>query len=186
MTRAQVGVAVLGLVSGLGAVCHAVPPAGPIQVEVQAVLASNSGVCDPRVAQLKARLRRLAGYRSYQLLVTVTRTLPWRQTQVIQLPGERSIVLQPKMIDRGRIVMQVRLLERKRQFLQTTLRLPNQHTMVFSMGHEGLPEPAGGHSVERPPGAESASDAHGGGDAAPEADGAYLVLLKAEHPSAEH
>lgn len=158
MTRAQVGVAVLGLVSGLSTVCQAVPPAGPIQVEVQAVLASNSGPCDPRVAQLKARLRRLAGFRTYKLLATEVRSLPWRQVQVIQLPFERAIVLQPKMIDRGRIVMQVRLLEQSRQFLQTTLRLPNQHTMVFSMGHEG-PE---------------------------DTEGAYLVLLKAEHPSAEH
>jgi hypothetical protein len=183
VTRAGVGVAVLSLVSGLGAVCYAAPQSGPVQVEVQAVLASNSGVCDPRVAQLKARLRRLAGFRSYQLLVTVHRTLPWRETQVIQLPGERSIVVQPKMIDRGRIVMQVRLLERKRQFLQTTLRLPNQHTMVFSMGHEGLPEPAGGVSEEHPPDAKNASEA---GDVPARPDGAYLVLLKAEHPSAEH
>jgi hypothetical protein len=158
VTRAQVGVAMLGLVSGLGAVCQAMPPVEPIQVEVQVVLASNSGVCDPRVAQLKARLKRLAPFRSYQLLATEVRSLPWRQTQVIQLPDHRTIVLQPKMIDRGRIVMQVRLLEQSRQFLQTTLRLPNQHTMVFSMGHEG-PE---------------------------DTEGAYLVLLKAGHPSAEH
>lgn len=174
MTRTQVGVAVLGLVSGLGAVCHAVPPPGPIQVEVQAVLASNSGVCDPRVAQLKARLRRLAGFRNYQLLVTINRTLPWRETQVIPLPGKRAIVLQPKMIDRGRIVMQVRLLEQSRQFLQTTLRLPNQHTMVFSMGHDGV--------LEGPGQAEEA-----GGTSGPDgSDTAYLVLLKAEHPGAEH
>jgi hypothetical protein len=125
--------------------------AQPVAVRVTTVRASDEGTCDPKLEGMRLRLRKLAGYRGYQLLGDVRRRMAWRETEEFDLGGGRSMVLQPKGMKDQRIMMQVRLLEGRRRLVDTNIRLVNGGTMVFGLGR----------------------DARGG-------DGAVLILLRAE------
>jgi hypothetical protein len=144
--------AVLAAVAG-GLLC--LPSAGAwgetLAVQITTVRATDDGPCDPELEGLRPRLRRLAGYRGYQLLGEHRRQVAWRDTEEFDLGDGRSLVLQPKGMNEQRIMMQVRLLEGRRRLVDTNVRLVNGGTMVFGVGR----------------------DARGG-------DGAVLILLRAQ------
>jgi hypothetical protein len=126
--------------------------AQPLAVQVTTVRATEEGTCDPQLEGMRLRLRKLAGYRGYQLLGDEQRRIAWRETEEFDLGEGRSLVLQPKGMKEQRIMMQVRLLEGRRRLVDTNVRLANGGTMVFGVGR----------------------DARGG-------DGAVLILLRAQH-----
>jgi hypothetical protein len=123
-----------------------------LAIQVTTVRAAAHGPCDPQLAPLRARLRRLAGYRAYQLVGEQQRRVAWRNTEAFDLGDGRSLMLLPKRMDDERVMMQVRLLEGRRRLVDTNVRLANGGTMIFGVGR----------------------DARGG-------DGATLILLRAEH-----
>ncbi len=125
--------------------------AQPLAVQVTTVRASDDGICDPQLEPLRPRLRRLAGYRAYHLLRRQQRRVAWRSTESFDVGDGRSLVLLPKGMHDERIMMQVRLLDGRRRLVDTNVRLANGGTMVFGVGR----------------------DAHA-------ADGAVLILLRAE------
>lgn len=126
--------------------------AQPLDIQVTTVRAVEQGPCDPQLEALRPRLRRLAGYRAYQLIGEQQRRVAWRNTEAFDLGDGRSLVLLPKSMKGERVMMQVRLLEGRRRLVDTNVRLVNGGTMVFGVGR----------------------DARSG-------DGAVLILLRAEH-----
>ena len=123
-----------------------------LAVRITTVRATDAGPCDPQLEGMRPRLRKLAGYRGYQLLGEEERRVAWRNTEEFDLGEGRLLVLQPKGMQDQRIMMQVRLLEGRRRLVDTNVRLANGGTMVFGVGR----------------------DARGG-------DGAVLILLRAQH-----
>jgi hypothetical protein len=123
-----------------------------LDIQVTTVRAADSGPCDPQLEALRPRLRRLAGYRAYQLLGDQQRRVAWRNTEAFDLGDGRTLLLLPKRMEDQRVMMQVRLLDGRRRLVDTNVRLANGGTMVFGVGR----------------------DARGG-------DGALLILLRAEH-----
>jgi hypothetical protein len=134
------------------------PPVGAepqnLAIQVMTVRAADRGPCDPQLEALRPRLRRLAGYRAYQLLGDQQRRVAWRNTEAFDLGDGRTLLLLPKGMEDQRVMMQVRLLDGRRRLVDTNVRLANGGTMVFGVGR----------------------DARGGGG-----DGALLILLRAEH-----
>jgi hypothetical protein len=123
-----------------------------LAVQVTTVRAAERGPCDPQLEALRPRLRRLAGYRAYQLVGDQQRRVSWRITEAFDLGDGRTLVLLPKGMEDQRVMMQVRLLDGRRRLVDTNVRLVNGGTMVFGVGR----------------------DARAG-------NGALLILLRAEH-----
>ncbi len=151
--RGELSGAFVGVVGGLVLLCahvdvHALPP---LWIQVTTVRADDSGKCDPRLKDLRLKLRSSVGYRSYQFVDKERRRVAWRTTESFALPGERSLLLLPKAVEDGRILMQVRLLEGRKRLIDTNVRLIDRGSMVFGLG----------------------KDARTG-------DGALLIVLKAE------
>jgi len=147
----MVAVALAALAGGL---LLAPPPveAQNLAIQVMTVRATERGPCDPQLEALRPRLKRLAGYRAYQLVGDQQRTVTWRNTEAFDLGDGRSLVLLPKGMVDERVMMQVRLLDGRRRLVDTNIRLANGGTMVFGVGR----------------------DARAG-------DGALLILLRAEN-----
>jgi len=122
-----------------------------LDIHVTTVRAADSGPCDPQLEAMRPRLRKLAGYRAYQLLGEQQRRVAWRNTEEFDLGEGRSLVLLPKGMSDERVMMQVRLLEGRRRLVDTNVRLVNGGTMVFGLGRD-----------------------------ARAADGALLILLRAQ------
>jgi len=108
----------------------------PLAVQITTVRATEDGTCDPQLEGMRLRLRKLAGYRGYQLLGDERRRVAWRETEEFDLGEGRSMLLLPKGMDDQRIVMQVRLLEGRRRLVDTNVRLINGGTMVFGVGRD--------------------------------------------------
>jgi hypothetical protein len=141
--RTELGVTLVGVVGGLALLCanaetiHA-GQAGlaPFWVKVMTVRADDSGACDPRLATLRSRLRRSVGYKSYTLLDKEFRRVPVRTTESFNLPNDRTLLLLPKGMQDGRILMQVRLLQGRHRILDTNVRLLDGGKMVFGLGKD--------------------------------------------------
>jgi hypothetical protein len=145
-----VGAALVGFAAGL-VVVPITACAESVAVQVITVRAAERGPCDPQLEAMRPRLRKLAGYRAYQLVAEQQRRVAWRNTEEFDLGDGRTLVLLPKRMADERVVMQVRLLEGRRRLVDTNVRLVNGGTMVFGLGR----------------------DARTG-------DGALLILLRAE------
>lgn len=129
--------AVIGLLGGLAAATATPAFADELHIQVITVRASDVGQCDERLDGLRARLRRVSGYRGFELIDDVSRTVMLRSETAIRLPGGRALRLLPKRIAANVVQMQVRLLDGRRRLLDTNLRIPNGGTMVFGVGPEG-------------------------------------------------
>lgn len=139
--RAAAAVFAFGLI---GHVCVAAPAAADtLLVQVITVRASDLGPCDERLNALRTRLRRVSGYRGFEMIDDVTRTVKLRTETAIVLPGGRALRLLPKHLAGDVFQMQVRLLDGRRRLVDTNIRIPNGGTMVFGIG----PEKGGGEEA---------------------------------------
>jgi hypothetical protein len=115
------------------AVAEASPP-DVLQIEVTAVRAAESGPSAPELVDLRARLKRLVGYRAFQIVNQESRSCDWRSEANFVLPGGRRLQLLPKSLDDGVVKMEVRLLEGRRRLVDTNVRIVNGGTMMFGVG----------------------------------------------------
>ena len=111
-------------------------PPDALRVQVTAVRAAESGPSDPLLVSLKPRLRRLVGYRAFQIVSREDRHCEWRSEARFVLPGGRKLQLLPKGLDRDVVKMQVRLLEGKRRLVDTNVGVMNGGTMLFGVGRD--------------------------------------------------
>lgn len=111
-------------------------PAQGLQIQVTAVRAGDSGPSDPQLVSLRPRLRRLVGYRAYQIVTQEKRKCGWRAQEQFPLPGDRRLQLLPKSHGDGVVKLQVRLLEGRKRLVDTNVRLLDGGTMIFGVGRD--------------------------------------------------
>jgi hypothetical protein len=111
-------------------------PPNALRVQVTAVRAAESGPSDPQLVSLKPRLRRLVGYRAFQIVSHEERPCEWRNEARFSLPGGRRLQILPKGVEQDVVKMQVRLLEGKRRLLDTNVGVMNGGTMLFGVGRD--------------------------------------------------
>ena len=131
MVGAALGVALVASAT----LAQASPPEA-LRVQVTAVRAAESGPSDPLLVSLKPRLRRLVGYRAFQIVSREDRQCEWRSEARFTLPGGRKLQLLPKSLDQDVVKMQVRLLEGKRRLVDTNVGVMNGGTMLFGVGRD--------------------------------------------------
>ena len=122
-----------------------------MEVQVVSVRAAARGPSDAELQPLRGRLRRLVGYRSFRVVQQERRQCSWRNTEEFRIPGGRSLRVLPKGMQDEAVMMQVRLLDGRRRLVDTDVRLRNRGTMLLGVGRQ-----------------------------AGRADGALIIMLKAE------
>ena len=111
-------------------------PPDALKVQVTAIRAAESGPSDPLLVSFRPRLRRLVGYRAFQIVNREERPCEWRTETRFALPGGRHLQLLPKGADRDVVKMQVRLLEGRRRLVDTNVGVMNGGTMMFGIGRD--------------------------------------------------
>jgi hypothetical protein len=134
MRHSRAAVAALALMGGLlGAELVGAEP-DSFHFQVMTVRATGVGPCDARLAALRPRLRRVSGYRGFELVDDVSQRIAMRTHTVIRLPEGRVLRVLPKSILQDVLHLQVRLLDGRRRVVDTNLRLPTGGTLVFGLG----------------------------------------------------
>jgi hypothetical protein len=133
MRSDSAAVALAALVLATMAVPHDVVA---IELEVTTIRAADEGKCDPDLKRWRPRLRKVAGYQSYQKIGHEQRQTDWRSTEEFRLPGGRALQLRPRGLSNGNVLMHIRLLDGQRRLVDTSVRLPLESTMVFGVGRD--------------------------------------------------
>lgn len=107
-----------------------------IELQVTTIRAADDGKCDPELKHWRPRLRKIAGYQSYQMIGREQRESDWRSTEEFRLPGGRTLQLRPRAIAEGAVLMQIRLLDGQQRLVDTSVRLPLESTMIFGVGRD--------------------------------------------------
>ncbi len=129
------GAVALGLGATLG-VCTIVATAYALDVQVVAVRATERGPSDAQLQELRPRLRRLVGYRSFRVVQQERRECAWRNSTEFPLPGGRLLRVMPKGMQNQAVLMEVRLLDGRKRLVDTNVRLQNRGTMLFGVGQD--------------------------------------------------
>ena len=107
-----------------------------VAVQITSVRASESGPSDMQLLDLRPRLRRLVGYRSFHIVQQERRTCDWRAREAFTLPGGRLLHVVPKAMREQAVVMQVQLLDGPRSLVDTDVRLQNRGVMLFGVDQD--------------------------------------------------
>ena len=134
MTREACPVA-LGLAAG-ALVLLAVARALALEVQITTVRASERGPSDAQLVDLRPRLRRLVGYRSFQIVGEERRRCAWETSEAFALPGGRLLHVLPKGMRDQAVVMQVKLTDGSRALVDTRVRLQNRGVMLFGVDQD--------------------------------------------------
>ncbi|MDX1763231.1 MAG: hypothetical protein R3231_02810 [bacterium] len=101
------------------------------EIEVRIILASNADKgTDPRLVDLKKDLQTL-NYMSFEQLDTVGLSLDKGKTGKVPLPGDRVLELTPVAFEKGKVNLQVKILEKGASILTTKLRVANHGTVLL-------------------------------------------------------
>ena len=122
-----------GIAVGAVSVLVAVVAAHALEVRITTVRAAERGRSDAQLIAYRPRLRRLVGYRSFQVVGEQRRVCPWQTAAAFPIPGGRALHVFPKGMRDQAVVMQVKLLDGKRALLDTDVRLQNRGVMFFGV-----------------------------------------------------
>jgi hypothetical protein len=120
-----------------GALLGGVAAVHALDVHVTIVQASERGPSDARLLELRPRLRRLVGYRSFRVLHEERRRCAWRSRHAFALPGGARLDVVPKGMRDQEVSMQVQLVEGRRPLVDTDVRLRNRGLMLFGVDQDG-------------------------------------------------
>ena len=123
----------LGIAAAAVGVLGVVAVAYAVEVQITTVRAAERGPSDAQLVALRPRLRRLVGYRSFQVMGEERRECPWQTAASFPIPGGRALHVVPKGMRDQAVVMQVKLLDGKRAILDTDVRLQNRGVMLFGV-----------------------------------------------------
>lgn len=136
MTRRPLGAA-FGSVLGFATALAAAPcTAAALDVKVTSVRAFASGPSDAQLIELRPRLRRLVGYRSFRVVGEESRRCTWGTRESFSVPGGRVMYVVPKGMREQSVVMQVKLLDGSRALVDTDVRLQNRGVMLFGVDQQ--------------------------------------------------
>ena len=109
-----------------------------VQVTIRTILAENkSDGFDPKLKGMEQQLKPLK-YRSYRLLKDEGKSVPAQGTQSFEIPGGRSLTVAPQDFQNNRIALKVRLTERDKPVIDTTVTIPNKGNFILGgPPHEG-------------------------------------------------
>jgi hypothetical protein len=124
---ALIGAAAVSYVIAAAALCQAV------DVQVTTVRALEHGPSDAQLVALRPRLRRLVGYRSFQVIGQEKRRCAWQEREAFDIPGGRLLHVEPRGMRDQAVVMRVALLEGERTLIDTDVRLQNRGVMLFGV-----------------------------------------------------
>jgi len=124
---ALIGAAAVSYVIAAAALCQAV------DVQVTTVRALEHGPSDAQLVALRPRLRRLVGYRSFQVIGQERRRCAWQDREAFDIPGGRLLHVEPKGMRDQAVVMRVALLDGQRTLIDTDVRLQNRGVMLFGV-----------------------------------------------------
>lgn len=124
---ALIGAAAVSYVIAAAALCQAV------EVQITTVRALEHGPSDAQLIALRPRLRRLVGYRSFQVIGQERRRCAWQEREAFDIPGGRLLHVEPRGMRDQAVVMRVALLEGERTLIDTDVRLQNRGVMLFGV-----------------------------------------------------
>jgi len=124
---ALIGAAAVSYVIAAAALCRAV------DVQITTVRALEHGPSDAQLVALRPRLRRLVGYRSFQVIGQERRRCAWQEREAFDIPGGRLLHVEPKGMRDQAVVMRVALLDGQRTLIDTDVRLQNRGVMLFGV-----------------------------------------------------
>jgi len=104
-----------------------------LEVQITAVEASYDGPSDPRLLNMRPRLRRLVGYRAFRVLQDERRKCAWQSLAAFSLPGGRLVHVMPKGMRDGEVMMHVQVVNGPRSLVDTDLRLQNRGYMLIGV-----------------------------------------------------
>lgn len=138
MRRSLVLLSSLLLVSFAGWCGAAEKPPQSVQVTIRSILAANkSDEFDAKLKGMEQQLKSLK-YRSYRSLKDESKTVPWQGTQSFEIPGGRTLTVSPQEFQDNRIALKVRLTERDKPIVDTTVKIANKGNFILGgPPHEG-------------------------------------------------
>jgi hypothetical protein len=102
-----------------------------VQVTIRTILAENkTDEYDTRLKGMEQQLKPLK-YRSYRLLKAEDQSVPAQGTRSFEIPGGRSLTVAPQDFENNRIALKVRLTERDKPVIDTTVRIPNKGNFIL-------------------------------------------------------
>jgi hypothetical protein len=128
--RIVVVAVVAGVVVGVTAVAYA------LEVQITTVRVVDRGRSDAQLDALRPRLRRLVGYRSFQVVRVERRQCAWQTTEAFKIPGGRILHVVPKRMQEQTVAMQVKLIDRRRPLVDTDFRLQNRGVLLFAVDRD--------------------------------------------------
>jgi len=117
--------------------------AGELAVQITAVRASEHGPSDAQLVDMRPRLRRLVGYRSYRVIQQEQRRCAWGQREAFDIPGGRLLRVVPKGMRDEAVMMQIQLVQGARALVDTDVRLQNGGVMLFGVNRDEAADPDG-------------------------------------------
>lgn len=127
----------VGVVLAATSLLGAPAPGGALDVQVTVVEASQRGPSDAKLVELRPRLRRLVGYRSFRVLREERRQCAWRSEHAFAIPGGGRLHVVPKGMRDQEVIMQVQLMEGMRPLVDTDVRLQNRGVLLFGVDQDG-------------------------------------------------
>ena len=107
-----------------------------VEVQITTLRAAERGHSDAQLVSLRPRLRRLVGYRSFQIVQDERRRCAWQSEEAFMIPGGRLLHVVPKGMRDQTVAMQVRFLDGPRALVNADVRLQNRGVMFFGVGQE--------------------------------------------------
>jgi hypothetical protein len=112
-----------------------------IDIDVKTVLASNdTSYGDPQIPELTQKLKSVFRYSSYRLLSRNRLVLKTNETGEVSLPGKREMKIRPVRILGDRAELELLILKKKRQVIQSRVQIINRGSIVL-----GGPQYKGGY-----------------------------------------
>jgi len=109
-----------------------------VQLKIGTILATNQADClDGQLAKMKQQLE-VIKYRCYRLIREEAQKASWEANTVFDIPGGRTLIVAPQEYRNNRISLKVRLVEKDKPIVDTTVRFPNRGNFLLGgPAHEG-------------------------------------------------
>ncbi len=102
-----------------------------VQVTIRTILAGNrADEFDPKLKGMEQQLKPLK-YRSYRSLKDEGQVVPWHGTKSFEIPGNRLLTVAPQDFQNNRIALKIRLTERDKPLIDTTVTIPNKGNFIL-------------------------------------------------------
>jgi hypothetical protein len=109
-----------------------------VQLKIGTILATNQADClDGQLTKMKQQLE-VIKYRCYRLIREDSQKASWQADSVFEIAGGRTLIVAPQEFRNNRVSLKVRLLEKEKPIVDTSVRFPNRGNFLLGgPAHEG-------------------------------------------------